>query len=247
MILPDVRFESINPLHARRLVDAAVLSGPPGTTLYVLHETGKVLRAWHDVRGRVTLTEDTIVPSMELAARWSVEHDATDVRIVDLDARDRFLATVQDPARVFGLDGFEHFLRAHELKWGSGDGILVYPRRELQHHFLYARRTGDFIAKRLDPESVFLLGITEGKDWWSSLIVVLEKSRVSRVATFDDLPDPTTRVPMDGDAVVAFAREAARHYRRKTFVMLLDRESFLEHARCQWSGLGGLFLTCAEP
>jgi hypothetical protein len=246
MMRPDVRFENLNPVHARRLVDTANLARPAGATLWVLHEGGRVLRAWHDTRGRLSLA-GTIEPSLDLAARWADEHGASDVRIVDLSARDRFLSWAQDPSWVLDLDGFEHLLAVHEGLSREGDGIIVYPRREALDRFVTVRPTRDFLSRRIDPGGVFLLGIVEGRAWWASLVVILEGGRVARVTTFDDLPEPLRKGPAPGDPARSLAREAAGCYRRKASVLLVSREEFEDHARRHWSGLGGRDLAVADP
>ncbi len=247
VIRPDVRFENLNPVHARRLIDAANLARPHRTTLWVLHDSGRALRMWHDERGAIPLPKTTIEPSLELAARWSAEYEAADVRIVDLTARERFLRWAQDPSWVLEHDGMGYAFEVYEGFWRQDEGLIVYPRREAMDRFVPVPRAREFLSRRIDRGGAFLLGITEGKGWWASLIILLENGEVARVSTFDDLPEGLRKGPTAEDPGKTLAREAARHYRRKATVLLLPREDFEEAARRSWSGLGGRELPTADP
>lgn len=238
MMRPDVRFERLNPVHVRRLVDTANLAVRPGPTLWVLHDSGRVLRAWHETRGAVPLA-GPVSGTLEEAARWSVEYGAPEVRVADLAARDRFLAWAQDPAWVFAHDGFGHFEALHDGMHREGSGILCYPRREGIDRYVPVKRAREFLS-RLRPDSIFLLGVVEGRAWWASLAVQLEGGEVVRVSTFDDLPEPLRKGPSGEEPGKFLAREAARHFRRPVEVLLLGREAFEDLARRHFRGLGSL-------
>jgi hypothetical protein len=239
VIHPDVKADRINMAHARRLVDLCVSALPRAVTLYVFHDGGVVLRAWHSTKGKVDLGPGPLSPSRELAAKLAIEQEASDVQLIDLQARDLFLRETQDLGQAFRMNGVDYKLWVHEKKWQTGPGLVLYPKRDLVDRFVCTQRVKDFIRQRLASDAVFLLGVADGDEWWTSLILFLSAGEVVRIATFDDLPEPLcSRPPRGENPAQSLAGQASAFYGKKVFGLVLDREAFEEDARRNWTLLG---------
>ena len=245
MIRADVKVENIRMSHACRLIDLGGRARPAPVTLTILHDQGRVVGAWQDEKGRVDVGP-TVSPSMERAADLAAAHGASDVRLIDLGTRERYLREVQAPDPAYGMDAADHWMWLHEKKWGMGGGLILYPKRELFRGPVPLDRAKRFLDSRLGSEGVFFLGVTEGGDWWATLLVLVEDGQIVRLSTVDDLPEEF-RIRPPGGGAGDMARAAAARCGRKAAALLVPRDLFEAFAEKGWSGLGALPIETREP
>ena len=100
MIHPDVKFEHIDIDQARRFVDISKVAQPNPRVLYVLHEKGKVLKAWDGQKGRVTI-QGPLKPSRELAETLRKTHAVDEVQLIDREVLNRYYREALDLEKTY--------------------------------------------------------------------------------------------------------------------------------------------------
>ncbi|HVZ80782.1 MAG TPA: hypothetical protein VHE12_08295 [bacterium] len=246
MIHPDVKFEHIDIEQARRFVDISKIAQPNPRTLYVLHEKGRVVKAWDSRKGRVLLKE-ILEPSRELAETLRKAHGVDEVQLIDREGLMGYYREALDLKKAEELTGYEFKERAQALKDTQGNGFLIHPPREAYDYYHYFERSRRFVKEKLEPDCSFLVGVHEGKDWWTSLYADLAHGSIVRLSTFEPFPPgklANASMPATHQELV---RLAAQKSGKNAYGLFLDRPAFEGFAKAQWRGLGSTPLLKVKP
>ncbi len=237
MIHPDVVFDHIDINQARRFVDLSALAQPNPHVLYVLHDKGKVLKAWDSRKGKVSVGP-TLAPSMELAEDLKRRHQVEEVQLIDRDAYYQYLRQALDLEKARELNGYDFKDRAKDLKARQGNGFLIHPAREKYDYYHYTDRTRRFISQKLKPDCVFLLGAYTSEEWWVSVMTVFSGGQMVYLSTFEYFPAEKLASPDSIPTHEGLVKAAALAFRKPAFGMFLPRETFENFGKNQWRGLG---------
>jgi hypothetical protein len=237
MIHPDVLFEHIDINQARHFVDISKIAQPNPIVLYVLHEKGKVLKAWHSQKGRVSVGE-TIQPSVGLAEELRKSHGVDEVQLIDQQGFRDYYKEALDLNKAQELTGYDFKERTKQLKNTQGVGLIIHPPRESYDYYHYIDRSREFAAKKLKPDCVFLLGVYDSKDWWTSLVAVFNGGQITYLSTFEYFPADKLASPDSAATHETLVKTAAQSFKKPAFGMFLPKESFENFAKNQWRGLG---------
>ncbi len=237
MIHPDVLFEHIDINQARRFVDISKVAQPNPRVLYVLHEKGKVLKAWDSLKGR-TSVGDTIKPSVALAEELRKSHGVDEVQLIDQQGFQDYYKQALDLDKAQELTGYDFKERTRQLKNTQGEGLIIHPPRESYDYYHYIERTRQFVAKKLKPDCIFLLGVYDSKDWWTSLVAVFTGGQITYLSTFEYFPAEKLVESGSPKTHEALVKTAAQSFQKPAFGMFLPKEAFEQSAQNQWRGLG---------
>ncbi len=241
MIHPDAVFEHVDINQARRFVDLSAIAQPDPQVLYVLHDKGKVLRAWVSKKGKTSVGA-SIKPSVELAEELRKKHQVEEVQLIDRGSYHEYLKKALDLKEAQKLTGYEFKERSKKLKTSQGDGFLIHPPRENYEYYHYVDRTRQFVAKRLKPDCVFLLGVHTPKEWWTSVVLVFTGGQVTYLSTFEYFPVEKLAGPDSGKTHEELLKTAAQAFNKPAFGMFLPQEAFEKFGKNQWRGLGETLL-----
>jgi len=237
MIRPDAVFEHVDIHQARRFVDLSAIAQPNPHVLYVLHDKGKVLRAWDSQKGKASVGP-SINPSKELAEELRRKHQVDEVQLIDRGSYHEYLKQALDLKEAQKLTGYEFKERAKKLKTSQGNGFLIHPPRENYEYYHYVDRTRQFVAQKLRPDCVFLLGVYTPSDWWTSVMTVFTDGHVAYLSTFEYFPAEKLAVPDSGKTHEGLLKMAAQTFKKPAFGMFLPQEAFEKFGKNQWKGLG---------
>lgn len=237
MIHPDALFEHVDINQARRFVDLSAVAQPNPHVLYVLHDKGKVLRAWDGKKGKVSVGA-SIKPSVELAEELKRKHQVDEVQLIDRDSYHGYLKQALDLKEAQKLTGYEFKERAKKLKTTQGNGFLIHPPRENYEYYHYVDRTRQFVTQKLKPDCVFLLGVHTPKEWWTSLMVVFAGGHITYLSTFEYFPPEKLSSPNSKKTHEELLKTAAHAFNQPAFGMFLTQEAFEKFGKNQWRGLG---------
>jgi hypothetical protein len=247
MIHPEIVMEHVDINQARRFVDLSLTTAHPDPhVLYVLHDKGKVLKAWDSKKGKVSVGP-TIVPSKELAEELRKKHGVEEVQLIDRDSYHGYLKQALDLKKGQELSGYDFKERAKQLKNTQGNGFLIHPPRESYDYYHYIDRSRKFVAQKLKPDCVFLLGAYEAKDWWTSVLTVFTGGQITYLATFEYFPAEKLSVPDSPQTHQGLVKVAAEAFKKPAFGMFLPRDTFEQYAKNQWRGMGQAPLLEAQP
>jgi hypothetical protein len=246
MIHPDAVFEHVDINQARRFVDLSMTAAQPNPrVLYVLHDKGKVLKAWDSLKGKVSVGA-SVTPSPELAEKLKQSHQVSEVQLIDRDSYHRYLKQALDLEEARKLTGYEFKERAKRLKTSQGDGFLIHPPRENYEYYHYVDRTRQFVAQKLKTDCVFLLGVYTSKDWWTSVMTVFKEGQITYLTTFEYFPAEKLALPDSPKTHGALVQTAAQDFKKPAFGMFLSQASFENFGKNQWRDMGQTPLLRAE-
>ncbi|HJT25106.1 MAG TPA: hypothetical protein VJ873_11065 [bacterium] len=237
MIHPDVIFEHVDINQARRFVDLSAIAQPHPRALYVLHDKGKVLKAWDSQKGKVSV-DSPLTPSGELAEELKRRHGVEEVQLIDRDSYHEYLKQALDLKAAQELTGYDFKERAKKLKTKQGNGFLIHPPRENYEYYHYVDRTRQFVAQKLKPDCVFLLGVHTPKEWWTSVMTVFTGGQITYLTTFEYFPVEKLSTPDSKKTHEELLKTAAQAFQKPSLGMFLPQEMFEEFGRNQWRGLG---------
>lgn len=246
MIRPDARFEHVDIDHARRFVDISKIAQPNPRVLYVLHEKGRVLKAWDSQKGRVVLKEK-LQPSQSLAEKLRQEHGVDEVQLIEREGLNTYYREALDLKKAQELSGYDFKERTRELKGAQGNGFIIHPPRESYDYYHYIGRTKAFVAQRLQPDCAFILGVHAGENWWTSVATDFTGGQIVQLSTFEIFPTELLAQASSPQAHQALVDAAAKHFKKPAFGMFLAQEAFEGFARQQWRGMGQTPLLRSEP
>ena len=164
MIHPDVLVLHIDIQQARNFVDISKLAQPNTHTLYILHEKGRVLKAWDNQRGK-TDVGPTIQASLTTAEELCEKHRVDKVQLIDRETYQAYLQKAGSLEKAKALNGYDFRQWARNLKGQMGEGLIIHPVTELYDHFHFVDRTQKFLGAKLPPDCVLLVGVHEGESW----------------------------------------------------------------------------------
>ncbi len=245
MIHPDVVFEHVDINQARRFVDLSMLAQPNPHVLYVLHDKGKVLKAWDSRKGTVSVGS-TLAPSVELAEELKRRHWVEEVQLIDRESYYEYLRRALDLKKARELNGYDFKDRAKDLKAAQGGGFLIHPPREKYDYYHYTDRTRGFVSQKLSPDCVFLLGAYTSEEWWVSVMTVFSGGQVVYLSTFEYFPAEKLASPASSQAHEGLMKAASSAFKKPARGMFLPREAFEDFAKNQWRGLGQTPLLSVE-
>ncbi len=238
MIHPEAVFEHVDINQARRFVDLSMAFAQPNPRiLYVLHDKGKVLKAWDSLKGKVSVGA-TLAPSVELAEDLKRRHQVGEVQLIDRDSYHAYLKEALDLKKAEELTGYNFKERAKKLKASQGSGFLIHPPRENYEYYHYVDRTRQFVAEKLKPDCVFLLGVYTPKDWWTSVMTVFKEGQITYLTTFEYFPADKLAVPDSPQAHETLLKTAAQAFQKPAFGMFLSQAVFEDFGKKQWRGMG---------
>jgi hypothetical protein len=237
VIHPDVLFEHIDITQARHFVDISKIAQPNPRILYVLHEKGKVLKAWDSLKGRTSVGEN-IKPSVSLAEDLRKSHGVDEVQLIDQQGFRDYYKQALDLEKAQELTGYDFKERTRQLKNTQGEGLIIQPSRESYDYYHYIERSRQFVAQKLKPNCVFLVGVYDSKDWWTSMVAVFNGGQITYLSTFEYFPAEQIAVPGSSKTHEALVNAAAQSFKKAVFGMFLSKESFEQYAQNQWRGLG---------
>jgi hypothetical protein len=247
MIHPDALFEHVDINQARRFVDLSMTAAQPNPrVLYVLHDKGKVLKAWDSLKGKVSVGA-TITPSPELAEKLKQSHQVGEVQLIDRDSYHAYLKQALDLKQAQELTGYEFKERAKKLKTSQGNGFLIHPPRENYEYYHYVDRTRQFVAQKLKPDCVFLLGVYSTMDWWTSVMTVFTAGQITYLTTFEYFPAEKLVAPDSPHTHETLLKTAAQAFQKPAFGMFLPQDAFEGFGKNQWRGMGQTPLLQALP
>lgn len=237
MIHPNVIFEHVDINQARRFVDLSAIAQPNPRVLYVLHDKGKVLKAWDSQKGKVSMGP-TINPSVEQAKDLKRQHGVEEVQLIDRDSYHGYLQQALDLNAAQALTGYDFKERAKKLKMSQGNGFLIHPPRENYEYYHYVDRTRRFVAQKLNPDCVFLLGVHTPAEWWTSVMTVFTEGQITYLTTFEYFPVEKLAAPDSKKTHEELLKTAAQAFKKPAFGMFLPQAKFEEFGKNQWRGLG---------
>jgi hypothetical protein len=246
MIHPDVLFEHIDINQARHFVDISKIAQPNPRVLYVLHEKGKVLKAWDSLKGRTKVGE-TIKPSVALAEELRKSHGVDEVQLIDQQGFRDYYKQVLDLQKAQELTGYDFKERTRQLKNTQGEGLIIQPPRESYDYYHYIERSRQFVAQKLKPDCVFLLGVYDSKGWWTSVVAVFTEGQITYFSTFEYFPAEKLVAPDSPKTHEALVKTAAHAFKKPAFGMFLSKADFEKYGQNQWRGLGQTPLLLAQP
>lgn len=246
MIHPDVVFEHVDINQARRFVDLSMMAQPNPHVLYVLHDKGKVLRAWDSQKGNASVGP-TLKPSVEFAEELKRKHQVDEVQLIEREAYFEYYRKALDLKKAQELNGYDFKAQAKRLKDRQGNGFLTHPPRELYDYYHYVDRTQKFVKERLKPDCVFLLGAHAPKEWWTSVMTVFEGGQITYLSTFEYFEPEKLALPDSPQTHQNLLKTAAGAFHKPAFGMFLPQETFENFGRNQWRGLGQTPLLEAKP
>lgn len=236
MIHPDVVFEHVDINQARHFVDLSMLAQPNPHVLYVLHDQGKVLRAWDSQKGNVSVGA-TLKPSVELAEELKRKHTVDEVQLIEREAYFEYYRKALDLKKARELNGYDFKAQAKRLKDSQGNGFLTHPPRELYDYYHYVDRTQKFVKEKLKPDCVFLLGAHTRKEWWTSVMTVFSGGQITYLCTFEYFASEKLIPPDSPQTHQGLVKTAALAFHKPAFGMFLPQETFENFGRNQWKGL----------
>lgn len=237
MIHPDVVFEHVDINQARRFVDLSMLAQPNPHVLYVLHDKGRVLRAWDSRKGKASVGS-SLKPSVELAEELKRKHQVDEVQLIEREAYFEYYRKALDLKKAQELNGYDFKVQAKRLKDHQGSGFLTHPPRELYDYYHYVDRTQKFVKERLKPDSVFLLGVHNPKEWWTSVMTVFQGGEITYLCTFEYFAPEKLTPPDSPQTHQGLLKTAAQAFQKPAFGMFLAQEVFENFGKNQWRGLG---------
>jgi hypothetical protein len=246
MIHPDVLFEHIDINQARNFVDISKIAQPNPIVLYVLHEKGKVLKAWHSQKGRVSVGE-TIQPSVGLVEELKKSQGVDEVQLIDQQGFRDYYKQALDLNKAQELTGYDFKERTKQLKNTQGTGLIIYPPRESYDYYHYIERSRKFVAEKLKSDCVFLLGVYDSKGWWTSLVADFTGGQIMYLSTFEYFPAEKLASPGSPQTHESLVKAAAQGFKKPAFGMFLPKADFESFAKNQWRGLGQTPLLQAKP
>lgn len=246
MIHPDVKFEHIDIDQARHFVDISKIAQPNPRVLYVLHEKGKILKAWDGQKGRVTVP-GPLKPSRELAETLRKTHGVDEVQLIDREGLNGYYREALDLEKAQALTGYEFKERAQGLKNDQGDAFIIQPPREAYDYYHYFDRSRRFVKEKLEPDCGFLIGVHEGGHWWTSLFTDFTGGSIVRLSTFEPFPAEKLVNASTPSTHKGLVELAAKKLGKNAYGMFLDRTTFEGFAKVQWRGLGASPLLKAQP
>ncbi len=246
MIHPDVVYEHTEINQVRNFVDISKIAQPNPRTLYVLHENGRILKAWDSASGKVSVP-GPLNPSFEKAEELRLQFKADEVQLIDRETYQRYLKEALNLEKARDLTGYDFKEWTKNLKLTMGNGFLIHPAREHYDYFHYVERTKAFIREKLQPDCVFLIGVNEGRDWWTSGVFVFTGGLVTTVSTFE-----TFEGKEGMDAALPATHQnlmttAAWKFQKTAFGLFLSREPFELFAKNQWRKMGQQILLKTAP
>jgi hypothetical protein len=246
VIHPDVLVEHIDITHARHFVDLSKIAQPNPTVLYVLHDRGKVLKAWNTLSGKV-LMEGRVDMNEKSALELKQKHGVDEVQLIDRHTLDHYLREAQSLDKAGSMNGFDFRAWVRGLKKKVGRGFLVYPEQETFDLLLYMERTREFVKEKFLPDCVFILGVFDQEEWWTSLVAIFEAGEIRILSTFECLPEEAltaAALPLSHQNLLQMAAQTCQ---KPAFGLFLPREEFEKFARNQWRGMGDCQLQKTEP
>ena len=108
-------------------------------------------------------------------------------------------------------------------------------------------RTRQFVAQKLKPDCVFLLGVYTPKDWWTSVMTVFTGGQIVYLTTFEYFPVEKLSAPDSLQTHEGLLKTAASAFQKPAFGMFLPQETFEKFGKNQWRGLGQTPLLQALP
>ena len=237
MIHPDVRFEHIDITQARHFVDISKIAQPNPRVLYVLHEKGKVLKAWDSFKGRAKVGE-SIKPSVALAEELRKNHGVDEVQLIDQQGFRDYYKQALDLNKAQELTGYDFKERTRQLKNTQGEGLIIHPPRESYDYYHYIERSRKFVSQKLKPDCVFLVGVYDSKEWWTSLVALFIGGQITYLSTFEYFPPEITASPDSPKTHEALVQAGAQSFKKPAFGMFLPKDTFEQFAQNQWHGLG---------
>jgi hypothetical protein len=246
MIHPDVKFEHIDIDQARHFVDISKLAQPNPRVLYVLHEKGQVVKAWDSQKGRVVLKEP-LKPSTELAETLRKTYGVDEVQLIDREGLNGYYREALDLEKAKELTGYEFKERAQALKNTQGKAFIIHPPREAYDYYHYFDRSRQFVQEKLEPNCGFLVGVHDGKDWWTSLFTDFVEGQIVRLSTFEPFPAEKLENASSPETHQGLVEIAAKRLGKKAYGMFLPRPAFEAFAKVQWRSLGSTPLLQAKP
>jgi hypothetical protein len=245
MIHPDVVFEHIDINQARRFVDLSMVAQPNPRVLYVLHDKGRVLKAWDSKKGKVSLGPE-IVPSQELARELKIRNQVDEVQLIDRGSYHEYLNRAMDLNKARELSGYDFKDRAKQLKEDGDKGFLIYPPREKYEYYHYTDRARRFVAQKLKPDCVFLLGVHTAKEWWTSVMTVFTGGQIVYLTTFEYFPAEKLAAPDSIQTHETLVKTAAQAFLKPAFGMFHSRATFESFAKNHWLDMGQTPLLSAQ-
>jgi hypothetical protein len=237
MIHPDVLFEHIDINQARHFVDISKIAQPNPRVLYVLHEKGEVLKAWDSLKGRAKVGE-SIKPSVALAEELRKSHGVDEVQLIDQQGFRDYYKQALDLEKAQELTGYDFKERTRQLKNTQGEGLIIQPPRESYDYYHYIERSRQFVAQKLKPNCVFLVGVYDSKDWWTSMVAVFTGGQITYFSTFEYFPPEKLVEPGSQKTHENLVKATAQAFKKPAFGMFLPKADFEKYAQNQWRGLG---------
>jgi len=170
-----------------------------------------------------------------------------EVQLVERDSYHAYMNQALDVDKAKEMNGYEFKERAKRLKTNQGNGFIIHPPRENYEYYHYVDRTRQFVAQKLKPDCVFLLGAHTPKDWWTSVMAVFKAGQIVYVSTFEYFPAERLVQPDYPESHEGLVKAAAQAFQKQAFGMFLSKEDFEGFAKNQWRGLGQTPLLSAQP
>ena len=170
-----------------------------------------------------------------------------EVQLIDRNTYDHYLREAQNLAKARAMNGYDFRAWVRSLKRNVGRGFLVYPEPESFDLLVYMERTRQFVLDKLLPDCVFLLGVFDKEEWWTSLVAVFEAGEVRILSTFECLPEKTLEgasLPLSQQGLLQIAAQTCQ---KPAFGLFLSRGEFEGFAHKQWRGMGETPLLKASP
>jgi hypothetical protein len=246
MIRHDVLVEHIDINHARNFVELSKIAQPNPTVLYILHDRGKVLKAWDTRTGRVAM-EGRVDMNEKTALEIRQKHGVDEVQLIDRSTFDHYLREAQSLEKAWAMNGFDFRAWVRGLKRKVGRGFLVYPEPETFDLLVYMDRSRKFVSEKLLPDCAFLLGVFEQEQWWTSLVAFFEAGQARILSTFECLPEEALASASQPLSQRNLLQMTAQACQKTAFGLFLSREEFEKFARAQWRGMGECELQKVEP
>ncbi|HLZ61801.1 MAG TPA: hypothetical protein VKR06_33075 [Ktedonosporobacter sp.] len=202
-----------------------IRAAQPGEhALYVLHDSGRLLRIVDTEQGVLNNLAISSVADPEKLAQQLYEQDRWQrVHIINK----RHLAGVARQAQQFNgslhLDAY--YRQIYHLLWGQEHAYVCLPPHPGHWHGWTYQNIQDF-TNQLPPAASMAIGVFADDTLEIGLILEWHQGQISRITTFEALPEPTLVTEVSPEALAHLWRQLEAQFASPAAVLLCTWETF---------------------